>query len=242
MLTLRIQPNEGVQLRFASKVPGYDVAVGSVAMDMTYVEAFGGEPPEAYERLLLDAMRGDATLFSRRDAVEASWAWVDPILEHFERNPPRDLPNYEPGSWGPEHAARVDAARPALLARVLVTATARTRRAWIVIATFDDAEAVAHAAVERVLAAARRGDEAHAIRHRPSLAIDAGAPVRPARASATGADRSALQRHRDPLRRRARGAAGPSRQQLRPGAGAAARSARDRAVARASHARRKPMI
>jgi glucose-6-phosphate 1-dehydrogenase len=107
VLTLRIQPNEGVQLRFASKVPGYDVAVGSVAMDMTYVEAFGGEPPEAYERLLLDAMRGDATLFSRRDAVEASWAWVDPILEHFERNPPRDLPNYEPGSWGPEHAAEL---------------------------------------------------------------------------------------------------------------------------------------
>ena len=76
-------------------------AVGTVAMDMKYVEAFGGEPPEAYERLLLDAMRGDATLFSRRDAVEASWEWVTPILDHFEKQPPQDFSNYEPGSWGP---------------------------------------------------------------------------------------------------------------------------------------------
>ena len=73
-------------------------------MDMNYVEAFGGEPPEAYERLLLDAMRGDATLFSRRDAVEASWRWITPILQHFETDPPRDFPNYEPGSWGPSAA------------------------------------------------------------------------------------------------------------------------------------------
>jgi glucose-6-phosphate 1-dehydrogenase len=104
VLTLRIQPDEGIELRFASKIPGHDLAVGSVAMDMKYIEAFGGEPPEAYERLLLDAVLGDATLFSRRDAVEASWAWITPILEHFEKNPPRDLPNYEPGSWGPEKA------------------------------------------------------------------------------------------------------------------------------------------
>ena len=104
VLTLRIQPDEGIELRFASKIPGHDLAVGSVAMDMKYTEAFGGDPPEAYERLLLDAMRGDATLFSRRDAVEASWAWITPILEHFDRHPPRDFPNYEPGSWGPPGA------------------------------------------------------------------------------------------------------------------------------------------
>jgi glucose-6-phosphate 1-dehydrogenase len=73
-------------------------------MDMKYTETFGGEPPEAYERLLLDAMRGDATLFSRRDAVEASWDWITPILEHFEKNPRADFPNYEPGSGGPECA------------------------------------------------------------------------------------------------------------------------------------------
>ncbi len=101
VLTLRIQPNEGVQLEFASKIPGDDLTVGTVKMDMTYTETFGGEPPEAYERLLLDAMRGDPTRFSRRDWVETSWAWIDPILQHFERNPPRDFPNYEPGSWGP---------------------------------------------------------------------------------------------------------------------------------------------
>jgi len=102
VLTLRIQPDEGIELQFASKIPGHDVMVGTVAMEMKYVEAFGGQPPEAYERLLLDAMRGDATLFSRRDAVEASWAWITPILEHFEQHPPADFPNYEPGSWGPE--------------------------------------------------------------------------------------------------------------------------------------------
>ena len=101
VLTLRIQPDEGIQLEFASKIPGDDLNVGAVKMDMTYTEAFGGEPPEAYERLLLDAMRGDATLFSRRDWVETSWGWIDPILEHFEQNPPRDFPNYEPGSCGP---------------------------------------------------------------------------------------------------------------------------------------------
>jgi len=104
VLTLRIQPDEGIALRFACKVPGLELDVGTVAMDMTYRETFGGEPPEAYERLLLDAMRGDATLFSRRDAVEASWAWITPILEYFERHPPADFPSYEPGSWGPERA------------------------------------------------------------------------------------------------------------------------------------------
>ena len=104
VLTLRIQPDEGIALRFASKVPGLDLQVGTVAMDMSYRETFGGEPPEAYERLLLDAMRGDATLFSRRDAVEAAWAWITPILDFIERQPPGEFPNYEPGSWGPERA------------------------------------------------------------------------------------------------------------------------------------------
>jgi glucose-6-phosphate 1-dehydrogenase len=101
VLTLRIQPDEGIELRFASKVPGHDLAIRSVLMEMSYKEAFGGEPPEAYERLLLDAMRGDATLFARRDAVEASWSWITPVLRHFEAHPPADFPNYEPGSWGP---------------------------------------------------------------------------------------------------------------------------------------------
>ncbi len=107
VIKLRIQPDEGIQIQFGSKVPGHDLSVGSVMMDMNYREAFGGQPPEAYERLLLDAMRGDATLFSRRDAVEASWAWITPILEHFAANPPTDLPNYDAGSWGPEAAAEL---------------------------------------------------------------------------------------------------------------------------------------
>ena len=115
VLALRIQPDEGISLRFMSKVPGQDVVASGVDMEMSYTDAFGGEPPEAYERLLLDAMRGDATLFPRRDAVEASWTWITPILRYFEENPPRDFPNYEPGSWGP--AAAFERVR-------------RDRRAW----------------------------------------------------------------------------------------------------------------
>jgi glucose-6-phosphate 1-dehydrogenase len=101
VLSLRIQPDEGIELEFASKVPGDDLRVGTVRMHMDYVEAFGGDPPEAYERLLLDAMRGDAMLFSRRDWVETSWGWIDPIIQHVEQHPTGDFPNYEPGSMGP---------------------------------------------------------------------------------------------------------------------------------------------
>ena len=106
VLTLRIQPAEGFELHFSSKIPGFEMQIGSVGMDMKYVEQFGGEPPEAYERLLLDAMRGDATLFPRRDAVEASWGWITPVLQYCEVHPPADFPNYEPGSWGPASADR----------------------------------------------------------------------------------------------------------------------------------------
>jgi glucose-6-phosphate 1-dehydrogenase len=102
VITLRIQPDEGVEVRFCSKMPGDELVVSQVAMDMKYLETFGGEPPEAYERLLIDAMRGDPTLFLRRDWVEASWEWLTPILRYFEKHPPRDFPNYEPGSWGPD--------------------------------------------------------------------------------------------------------------------------------------------
>ncbi len=104
VLTLRIQPEEGIQLAFSSKLPGHDFTVVPVTMDMNYIESFGGEPPEAYERLLLDAMRGDATLFSRRDAVEASWSWIQPILDWFERDGADAPAPYAAGSWGPEAA------------------------------------------------------------------------------------------------------------------------------------------
>ena len=107
VLTLRIQPEEGIQLAFSSKLPGHDFTVAPVVMDMKYVESFGGEPPEAYERLLLDAMRGDATLFSRRDAVETSWGWIQPILDYFDSSPELVPAGYGPDSWGPEAANRL---------------------------------------------------------------------------------------------------------------------------------------
>jgi len=106
VVTLRIQPEEGIRLSFSAKQPGNDLTVRPVEMDMTYAETFGGEPPEAYERLLLDAMRGDATLFSRRDAVEASWAWLQPALDALESRPARPE-EYAPGSWGPAAAERL---------------------------------------------------------------------------------------------------------------------------------------
>jgi glucose-6-phosphate 1-dehydrogenase len=107
VLTLRIQPEEGIQLAFSSKLPGHDFTVAPVVMDMKYVEAFGGEPPEAYERLLLDAMRGDATLFSRRDAVETSWSWIQPILDYYDAHPDAERSPYGPDSWGPATSDRL---------------------------------------------------------------------------------------------------------------------------------------
>jgi glucose-6-phosphate 1-dehydrogenase len=99
-LVLRIQPDEGIALRFATKVPGQGVAMRDVAMDFRYGTAFGHESPEAYERLLLDAMRGDATLFTRHDEVEAQWAFVDPISGAW-REDRVPLARYPAGGWGP---------------------------------------------------------------------------------------------------------------------------------------------
>ncbi len=102
-LLLRIQPDEGIAMRFATKVPGQTTAIREVAMDFRYGTAFGEESPEAYERLLLDAMRADATLFTRDDEVEAQWTYVDPILAAWRDGEPR-LSTYESGSWGPSEA------------------------------------------------------------------------------------------------------------------------------------------
>jgi len=102
-LVLRIQPDEGISLRFGAKVPGGGVAIRDVAMDFLFGAAFGSSSPEAYERLLLDAMRGDATLFTRDDEVEAQWAFIDPILEGW-KNLKAPLASYEAGSWGPKEA------------------------------------------------------------------------------------------------------------------------------------------
>ncbi len=102
-LVLRIQPDEGISLRFSTKIPGGGIAMRDVAMDFRYGAAFGASAPEAYERLMLDAMRGDATLFTRADEVEAQWGFIDPILQGWNE---LDAPvaAYEAGSWGPREA------------------------------------------------------------------------------------------------------------------------------------------
>jgi glucose-6-phosphate 1-dehydrogenase len=102
-LALRIQPDEGITLRFDSKVPGPEARIQPVAMEFRYGTSFGQEPPEAYERLLLDAILGDPTLFIRRDEVEACWAWIDPIESGWAAagGAPAEYPA---GSWGPPEA------------------------------------------------------------------------------------------------------------------------------------------
>jgi glucose-6-phosphate 1-dehydrogenase len=102
VLSVRIQPDEGIALRFTSKEPGQQTILRDVAMDFRYGAAFGSNTPEAYERLLLDAMRGEATLFTRRDEVEAQWRYIDPVLSAFGSEAPPLT--YPAGSWGPDKA------------------------------------------------------------------------------------------------------------------------------------------
>jgi glucose-6-phosphate 1-dehydrogenase len=99
-LILRIQPDEGITLRFGAKVPGHTFTVRSASMEFSYEETFKEESPEAYERLLLDALIGDPTLFIRSDEVEHSWRIVDPIVAHWQDSDDR-IPFYEAASWGP---------------------------------------------------------------------------------------------------------------------------------------------
>jgi len=100
LLILRIQPEEGISLRFLSKRPGSGMKLRPVTMDFNYGSSFGVRSPSAYETLLLDALEGDATLYTRQDMVEASWAVVQPILDVWQ-NRKFDFPNYAAGSWGP---------------------------------------------------------------------------------------------------------------------------------------------
>ncbi len=103
-LLLRIQPEEGIASRIQVKEPGTRMMLGPVDMQFRYREVFGGAAPEAYETLLLDVLRGDATLFMRADQVECAWSVVSPILEAWEGAPPGGFPDYPAGSWGPEGA------------------------------------------------------------------------------------------------------------------------------------------
>ncbi len=104
LLAIRIQPDEGIMLRFGAKVPGLGIDVRSVTMDFTYGSAFTVDSPDAYETLILDALLGDASLFTRADEVEGAWARVTPIIESWADEPAPDFPNYEAGSWGPKAA------------------------------------------------------------------------------------------------------------------------------------------
>ncbi len=105
ILTMRIQPNEGISLKFHAKVPGSPVRIRPVNMDFLYGASFLVEAPSAYETLLLDALRGDSTLFTRADEVEAAWAVMTDILEGWRRRPAPSFPDYEAGTWGPGAAS-----------------------------------------------------------------------------------------------------------------------------------------
>ena len=103
VLVVHVQPDEGVSLAIGAKVPGQGLAIRTVVMDFLYGAAFRTELPEAYERLILDCLLGDATLFTRADEVDAQWALVDSIVGRWKREKP-SLPNYAAGTWGPPEA------------------------------------------------------------------------------------------------------------------------------------------
>ncbi|HRI21332.1 MAG TPA: glucose-6-phosphate dehydrogenase, partial [Panacibacter sp.] len=103
-LTISIQPEMDIRLRFQAKRPGQSMTLNPVDMIFSYHDAYDGQEPEAYETLLLDVMEGNATQFMRSDQVESAWKVVMPIIEAWEARPPVDFPNYAPDSWGPEDA------------------------------------------------------------------------------------------------------------------------------------------
>jgi glucose-6-phosphate 1-dehydrogenase len=107
VLAIRIQPDEGISVKFVSKIPGPTFEVQPVNMEFRYGTSFGAEPPEAYERLLLDSMLGDASLFTRGDEVEASWRWVGRIHGAWDAAKAKEVPTYEAGTWGPAEADRL---------------------------------------------------------------------------------------------------------------------------------------
>ena len=105
-LVLTLQPNEGVSLQLGAKIPGTRMKIRPVSMEFQYGTTFLSESPEAYERLIMDAMRGDATLFTRDDEVEAQWQICDPILRAWDERDIRPHP-YESGGQGPDEASSI---------------------------------------------------------------------------------------------------------------------------------------
>jgi len=104
VLALRIQPDEGITLKFGAKLPGQAMNIRSVNMDFRYGSTFGAHLSSAYQRLILDCMLGDLTLFDRADSVEAAWGLVQPFLERWENDRRRPIPTYASGTWGPSEA------------------------------------------------------------------------------------------------------------------------------------------
>jgi glucose-6-phosphate 1-dehydrogenase len=104
LLIVNVQPDEGISLRFEAKLPGTRMQIAPVMMNFRYGTTFGGEVPEAYETLLLDAMLGDTTLFARHDFVETSWALITPVLDAWKSGDGAGVPTYEAGEWGPAEA------------------------------------------------------------------------------------------------------------------------------------------
>ncbi len=104
LLIVRIQPDEGISLRFQAKVPGPEVTLGVVQMDFKYADYFGSRPSTGYETLLYDCMTGDSTLFHRADIIETGWKIVTPILDDWEHNTQSPIPTYAAGTWGPREA------------------------------------------------------------------------------------------------------------------------------------------
>ncbi|HVN54365.1 MAG TPA: glucose-6-phosphate dehydrogenase, partial [Anaerolineaceae bacterium] len=123
LLILRLQPEEGIILRFQAKRPGPKFQLNGVDLCFSYQEAFNSGPPEAYENLLLDLIMGDATLFMRADQIEAAWKVLAPILDAWTNNSPAGFPNYPSGAWGPESAE---------------TLIARDGRSWQFSTPFDE--------------------------------------------------------------------------------------------------------
>jgi glucose-6-phosphate 1-dehydrogenase len=107
VLVFRIQPDEGISLSFVTKLPGMGFSLQPVQMEFDYEQAFHVGLPEAYERLLLDAIKGIPLLFMRSEEVDAQWEFITPILEAWQKQPPPKMPNYAAGSWGPEEAGRL---------------------------------------------------------------------------------------------------------------------------------------
>jgi glucose-6-phosphate 1-dehydrogenase len=105
-LALSIQPEEEIRMRLTVKYPGMGNEPSTANMEFNYQKSFQVKQHPAYERVLIDCVRSDLTLFPREDEVEATWTLLDPLIEFWETHPPADFPNYPAGTWGPEEAVR----------------------------------------------------------------------------------------------------------------------------------------